>query len=313
MPEPFDLKGKRVWVAGHRGMAGSAIVRRLSTEHCDIIVADRDEVDLRRQADVETWIERARPDAVFVAAAKVGGIKANDSLPAEFLYDNLAIELAVIHSAYKARVKKLLFLGSTCVYPKLAPQPMPEHALLTGPLEPTNEWYAIAKIAGIKLCQAYRRQYGADFISVMPTNLYGRGDNYHPDHSHVPAALIRRMHEAKIAGAPTVTIWGTGTPRREFLFADDLASACVFLMQRYSGEEMVNIGIGEDMTIAEFARTVADVVGFQGELVYDTSRPDGTPRKLVDTSKLAALGWRAKTPLRDGLAQAYEEYKCTRG
>jgi GDP-L-fucose synthase len=309
MAEPFNLKGKRVWVAGHRGMAGSAIVRRLSAEHCDILIASRDEVDLRRQADVEAWIERARPDAVFVAAAKVGGIKANDSLPAEFLYDNLAIEIAVIHSAYKAGVKKLLFLGSTCVYPKMAPQPMPENALLTGPLEPTNEWYAVAKIAGIKLCEAYRRQYDADFISVMPTNLYGRGDNYHPDHSHVPAALIRRMHEAKLKGAPSVTIWGTGTPRREFLFADDLADACVFLMQRYSGEEMVNIGIGEDMTIAEFARTVADVVGFTGELVYDTSRPDGTPRKLVDTTKLAGLGWRAKTPLREGLAKAYEDFK----
>ena len=226
-------------------MAGSAIVRRLSAEHCDILIASRDEVDLRRQADVEAWIERARPDAVFVAAAKVGGIKANDSLPAEFLYDNLAIEIAVIHSAWKAGVKKLLFLGSTCVYPKMAPQPMPENALLTGPLEPTNEWYAVAKIAGIKLCEAYRRQYGADFISVMPTNLYGRGDNYHPDHSHVPAALIRRMHEAKLKNAPQVSIWGTGTPRREFLFADDLADACVFLMQRYSGEEMVNIGIGD--------------------------------------------------------------------
>jgi GDP-L-fucose synthase len=290
-------------------MVGSAIVRRLAAERCEIIIADRDEVDLRRQADVEAWIERARPDAVFAAAAKVGGIKANDSLPAEFLYDNLAIELAVIHSAYKAGVKKLLFLGSTCVYPKLAPQPMPEHALLSGSLEPTNEWYAIAKIAGIKLCQAYRRQYAADFISVMPTNLYGRGDNYHPDHSHVPAALIRRMHEAKLNGASSVTIWGTGTPRREFLFADDLADACVFLMQRYSGEEMVNIGIGDDMTIAEFARAVADVVGFKGELVYDTSRPDGTPRKLVDTTKLAALGWRAKTPLRDGLAKAYEDFR----
>jgi GDP-L-fucose synthase len=313
MAEPFNptfsLSGKRVWVAGHRGMAGSAIVRRLAAEHCDILIASRDEVDLRRQADVEAWIERARPDAVFVAAAKVGGIKANDSLPAEFLYDNLAIELAVIHSAYKAGVKKLLFLGSTCVYPKMAPQPMPENALLTGSLEPTNEWYAVAKIAGIKLCEAYRRQYGADFISVMPTNLYGRGDNYHPDHSHVPAALIRRMHEAKLKNAPSVTIWGTGTPRREFLFADDLADACVFLMQRYSGEEMVNIGIGEDMTIAEFARTVADVVGFKGELVYDTSRPDGTPRKLVDTTKLAGLGWRAKTPLREGLAKAYEDFK----
>ena len=309
MAEPFNLKGKRVWVAGHRGMAGSAIVRRLSAEHCDILVASRDEVDLRRQADVEAWIERARPDAVFVAAAKVGGIKANDSLPAEFLYDNLAIEIAVIHSAYKAGVKKLLFLGSTCVYPKLAPQPMPENALLSGPLEPTNEWYAVAKIAGIKLCEAYRRQYGVDFISVMPTNLYGLNDNYHPDHSHVPAALIRRMHEAKENGAPTVTIWGTGTPRREFLCADDLADACVFLMQRYSGAEMVNIGIGADMTIAEFARTVADVVGFKGELVYDTSRPDGTPRKLVDTTKLKGLGWQAKTPLRDGLAKAYEDFK----
>ncbi len=309
MSEPFDLKGKRVWVAGHRGMAGSAIVRRLASEHCDVIVAGRDEVDLRRQADVEAWIERARPEVVFCAAAKVGGIKANDSLPAEFLYDNLAIELAVIHSAYKTGVKKLLFLGSTCVFPKMAPQPMPESALLSGPLEPTNEWYAIAKIAGIKLCQAYRRQYGADFISVMPTNLYGLRDNYHPDNSHVPAALIRRMHEAKESGASSVTIWGTGTPRREFLCADDLADACVFLMQRYSGEEMVNIGIGTDMTIAEFAETIADVVGFKGKLVYDTSKPDGTPRKLVDTTKLAGLGWRARTPLRDGLARAYEDFK----
>jgi GDP-L-fucose synthase len=290
-------------------MAGSAIVRRLAAEHCDILIASRSEVDLRRQADVEAWIERARPDAVFVAAAKVGGIKANDSLPAEFLYDNLAIEIAVIHSAWKTGVKKLLFLGSTCVYPKMAPQPMPENALLSGPLEPTNEWYAVAKIAGIKLCEAYRRQYGADFISVMPTNLYGINDNYHPDHSHVPAALIRRMHEAKLKGARQVSIWGTGTPRREFLFADDLADACVFLMQRYSGEEMVNIGIGEDMTIAEFARTVADVVGFKGELVYDTSRPDGTPRKLVDTTKLNGLGWQARTPLREGLAKAYEDFK----
>jgi len=313
MSEPFDLKGKRVWVAGHRGMAGSAIVRRLASEHCDVIVAGRDEVDLRRQADVEAWIERAKPHAVFCAAAKVGGIKANDSLPAEFLYDNLAIELAVIHSAYKAGVKKLLFLGSTCVFPKMAPQPMPESALLSGPLEPTNEWYAVAKIAGIKLCQAYRRQYGADFISVMPTNLYGLRDNYHPDNSHVPAALIRRMHEAKLSGASSVTIWGTGTPRREFLCADDLADACVFLMQRYSGEEMVNIGIGTDMTIAEFAETIADVVGFKGKLVYDTSKPDGTPRKLVDTTKLTALGWRAKIPLREGLAKAYEDFKHNHG
>jgi GDP-L-fucose synthase len=313
MAEPFDLKGKRVWVPGHRGMAGSAIVRRLAAERCEILVAGRDEVDLRRQADVESWIEQARPDAVFVAAATVGGIKANDTLPADFLYDNLAIELAVIHSAYKAGVKKLLFLGSTCVYPKLAPQPMREDALLSGPLEPTNEWYAIAKIAGIKLCQAYRRQYGVDFISVMPTNLYGLNDNYHPDHSHVPAALIRRMHEAKVKAAPQVSIWGTGTPRREFLFADDLADACVFLMQRYSGDEMVNVGIGEDLTIAEFARTVAEVVGFKGQLIYDTSYPDGTPRKLVDTTKLEGLGWKAKTPLREGLTKAYEDFKRIQG
>ena len=225
------------------------------------------------------------------------------------LRDNLAIELAVIHAAYKAGVKKLLFLGSTCVYPKMAPQPIPENALLTGPLEPTNEWYAIAKIAGIKLCQAYRRQYGADFISVMPTNLYGLGDNYHPDHSHVPAALLRRMHEMKVAGAQSTTIWGTGTPRREFLFADDLADACVLLMTHYSDEEIVNIGVGEDMTIADFARIIADVVGFTGKLVYNTSRPDGTPRKLVDTSKLSRLGWRPKTLLREGLAIAYEDFK----
>src|SRR6185503_17172553 len=237
---------------------------------------------------------KARPDVVIVAAAKVGGIHANDAYPAEFISENLAIARNAIDASHKASVRKLLFLGSSCIYPREARQPMREDELLTGPLEPTNEWYAIAKIAGIKLCQAYRRQYGADFISVMPTNLYGRGDNYHPDHSHVPAALIRRMHEAKIANAPSVTIWGTGTPRREFLFADDLADACVFLMQRYSGEEMVNIGIGDDMTIAEFARTVAEVVGFKGELNYDTSRPDGTPRKLVDTTKLAALGWRAR-------------------
>ncbi len=279
-------------------------------ENRDVIVAGRDEVDLRRQADVEAWIERARPHAVFCAAAKVGGIKANDSLPAEFLYDNLAIELAMIHSAYKAGVKKLLFPGSTCVFPKMAPQPMPESALLSGLLEPTNEWYAIAKIAGIKLCRglspAIRRRL---HLGDADQSLRAARQLSTRTYSHVPAALIRRTHEAKLSGASSVTIWGTGTPRREFLYADDLADACVFLMQRYSGEETVNIGIGTDMTIAEFAETIADVADFKGKLVYDTSKPDGTPSKLVDTTKLAALGRRAKTPLREGLAKAYEDFK----
>lgn len=307
----YDLKGKRVWVAGHRGMAGSAIVRRLAREDCECLTATSDELDLRRQADVETWVAAKKPDAVFVAAARVGGIVANDTQPVDFLYDNLAIETNVIATAHRAGVSKLLFLSSSCSYPRLAPQPMTEDALLTGPLEPTNQWYAVAKIAGMKLVEAYRRQYGADFISVMPTNLYGPGDNYHPEHSHVPAALIRRFHEAKVGGHPEVMVWGTGKPRREFLAVDDLADACVFLMKNYSGDQALNIGTGSDISIAEFARLVADVVGFRGAIVFDPSRPDGAPQKLLDVSKLTALGWSAKTATKDGLAAAYSDYLCS--
>jgi GDP-L-fucose synthase len=307
----YRLDGKRVFVAGHRGMVGAAVVRRLAAEPCEVLTATRGELDLRRQADVEAWMRRERPQVVVVAAAKVGGILANDTRPAEFLYENLAIQTNLIHAAKLCEVEKLLFLGSSCIYPRLAEQPIREESLLTGPLEPTNEWYAVAKIAGIKLCQAYRRQYGADFISVMPTNLYGLGDNYHPEHSHVPAALIRRFHEAKVSGAPSVVVWGTGRPRREFLAADDLADASVFVMKHYSGDGFLNIGTGEDTTIAEFARLIAEVVGYRGDIVFDTTRPDGMPRKLLDVSKLAALGWRAKTPLRDGLKVAYADF-CSR-
>jgi len=305
---PFELSGARVFVAGHRGMVGSAIVRRLAREHCELLTADRNKVDLTRQADVERWFADNRPDAVFLAAARVGGIHANNAYPADFIADNLQIELNVIRSAFSTKVSKLLFLGSSCIYPKLAPQPMTEDMLLTAPLEPTNQWYAVAKIAGIKLAQAYRRQHRADFVSVMPTNLYGPGDNYHPEDSHVPAALIRRFHEAKVARAAKVTVWGTGTPRREFLAVDDLADACVFVMKHYSGEEFLNVGTGQDVTIAEFARLVAEVVGYTGELAFDTSRPDGTPQKLLDVSKLATLGWRAKTPLREGLKITYADF-----
>ena len=305
---PFDLKGLRVFIAGHRGMVGSALMRRLAGEDCELVTADRRSLDFTRQAETEAFMQDRRPDVVVIAAAKVGGIVANDSLPVDFLADNLAIGLNLVASAHKTGVRKLLFLGSSCIYPQRAPQPMREDALLTGPLEPTNEWYAVAKIAGIRLCQAYRRQYGDDFISAMPTNLYGPGDNYHPEHSHVPAGLIRRMHDAKLAGAPSVTIWGTGKPRREFMFVDDLADACVFLLRNYSDAGFLNVGTGRDLTIAEFARAVADVVGFRGEFTFDTSRPDGTPQKLLDVSKLAALGWRAKTDLRTGLAAAYADY-----
>src|SRR6202035_2542733 len=259
-------------------------------------------------AGVDRWLAQARPDAVFLAAAKVGAIHANSTYPADFITDNLAIDLNLIRGAHAAGVQKLLFLGSSCIYPKLAPQPMTEDMLLSGPLEPTNQWYAVAKIAGIKLAEAYRRQHGVDFVSVMPTNLYGPGDNYHPQDSHVPAALIRRFHEAKVARSPGVTVWGTGTPRREFLAVDDLADACVFVMKHYSDDAFVNVGTGEDITIAEFARLVAEVVGYTGKLSFDTSRPDGTPQKLLDVSKLSALGWRAKTPLRDGLKAAYADF-----
>lgn len=307
-PLLFDLRGKRVYVAGHNGLAGSAIVRRLASEACEIITAGRQTLDLTQQADTERWLAANKPDAVIIAAGHVGGIYANDTFPADFIADNLAIGLNLIRGAYKTGVKKLLALGSSCIYPKLAAQPMAEEALLTGPLEPTNEWYAVAKIAAIKLCEAYRKQHGADFISAMPTNLYGRGDNYHADNSHVPAALIRRFHEGKMSNAPAVTVWGTGTPRREFLCADDLADACVFLMKHYSAPEFLNIGTGEDVSVAEFAAEVARVVGYTGRIEFDTSRPDGPPQKLLDVSKIKALGWSAKIPLRDGLAAAYADF-----
>jgi GDP-L-fucose synthase len=307
-PLLFDLKGKRVYVAGHNGLAGSAVVRRLASEGCEILTATRAELDLTQQSVTEAWLMRHKPDAVIVAAGHVGGIYANDAFPADFITDNLAIGLNVIRGSYKAGVKKLLALGSSCIYPKLATQPMSEDSLLTGPLEPTNEWYAVAKIAAIKLCEAYRKQHGADFISAMPTNLYGRGDNYHADNSHVPAALLRRFHEGKMANAPSVTVWGTGTPRREFLCSDDLADACVFLMQHYSGLEFLNVGTGEDVTIAAFASEVAHVVGYKGRIDYDTARPDGPPQKLLDVSKIKKLGWSPKIALRDGLAAAYADF-----
>jgi GDP-L-fucose synthase len=305
---PFELKGKTVFVAGHRGMVGAALVRRLAREDVKLQTATRSEVDLRDQAAVFDWFAGKRPQVVFLAAAKVGGIVANDTLRGEFLYDNLVIAANAIHAAHVNGTEKLMFLGSSCIYPKLAPQPLHEDAMLAGPLEPTNEPYAIAKLAGIKMAEAYRSQYGSDFISVMPTNLYGPGDNYHPEYSHVVAALIRRFHEAKLSGASNVVVWGTGTPRREFLYVDDLADACVHLMKNYSGDRLVNIGTGEDITIAEFARVVAATVGYSGEIRFDPSRPDGTPRKLLDVSRLAALGWRARTSLKDGIKLAYEAY-----
>jgi GDP-L-fucose synthase len=313
MSAPFDLRGKRVFVAGHGGMAGSAIVRRLKSEDCEILTASRDALDLTRQSETEDWLKQHKPDAVFLAAARVGGIHANNSYPVDFLADNLAIALNVIRGAHAANVRKLLFLGSSCIYPKLAPQPMTEEMLLTGPLEETNQWYAVAKIAGIKLCESFRRQYGADFVSVMPTNLYGPGDNYHPQNSHVPAALIRRFHEAKMLKAPAVTVWGTGKPKREFLSVDDLADACVFVMKKYSDELFLNVGTGEDITIGEFASLVREVVGYEGRLEFDTTRPDGAPRKLLDVSRLAKLGWRAQTPLREGLKSAYADFLATGG
>ena len=305
---PYSLANKRVWVAGHRGMAGSAIARRLKSEDCELLAVARAEVDLRNQAAVERWMKDMRPQAVFLAAAKVGGILANDSHPADFLYDNLAIETNVIHGARGAGVEKLLFLSSSCVYPRLAPQPMKEGALLTGPLEPTNQWYAVAKIAGMKLCQAYRRQYGCDFISAMPTNLYGPGDNYDPETSHVAAALQLKVHGAKIRGEPTIQIWGTGKPTREFLFVDDLADAAVFLMQNYSDEMHINVGTGSEMTIRALAELIAEVAGWRGSYQYDRSKPDGTPRKVMDVSRLRELGWSARTPPREGFRAAYDWY-----
>lgn len=307
---PFELTGKSVYVAGHRGMVGSAIVRRLAREDVRLVTVDRGEVDLCNQAAVFDWFARVRPEVIFLAAAKVGGIVANNTLRAEFIYDNIAIAANVIHAAHINGAEKLMFLGSSCIYPKFAPQPLREESVLTGPLEPTNEPYAIAKIAGIKMAEAYRSQYGSDFISVMPTNLYGPGDNYHPELSHVVAALIRRFHEAKMSGARTVAVWGTGTPRREFLYVDDMADACVHLIKTYSGAELINVGTGEDIAIAEFARVVAEIVGYRGEISFDTSRPDGTPRKLLDIGRLTKLGWRATTSLHDGLEQAYAAYQA---
>jgi GDP-L-fucose synthase len=303
--ETFDLEGKRIFVAGHRGMVGSAIVRRLASERCEVLVVPRNKLDLRSQADVRAWFETERPDCVFLAAAKVGGILANESYPADFLYDNLVIETNIVEAAHRIDTQKLMFLGSSCIYPRLAPQPIAEEALLTGPLEPTNEWYAVAKIAGIKLAQAYRRQYGRDFISAMPTNLYGPGDNFDLRSSHVLPALIRKAHEAKLAGDRSMQIWGTGSPRREFLHVDDLADACIFLMKSYSGEEHVNVGSENDVTILELTRMVCRTVGFDGEISHDLSKSDGTPRKLMSSQKLASMGWKPSISLKDGLAATY--------
>lgn len=301
----YSLKGKRVWVAGHRGMVGSALVRRLASEDCELVTSTRQDADLTRQNETEAWMEKTRPQAVFLPAAKVGGILANDRNPAPFIYDNLMIEANVIHTTHKLGVEKLLFLGSSCIYPKMAPQPIVEEALLTGPLEPTNEWYAIAKIAGIKLCQAYRRQYDDDFISAMPTNLFGPGDNFDLESSHVIPALMRKAHEAKQNGDKEMVIWGTGSPLREFLHVDDAADAMVHLMKHYSGESHVNVGSGSDLTIYELTKLVANIVGFKGEIVIDTTKPDGTPRKLMSADKIKALGWQPKIDLSKGLESTY--------
>jgi GDP-L-fucose synthase len=300
----YVLKGKKLFVAGHRGMVGSALVRRLAGEDCEILTAGRDALDLRRRDDVQAWFADRKPDVVVLAAARVGGILANDLYPADFLSENLQIAANVIDGAHQAGAERLLFLGSSCIYPRVAPQPIPEEALLSGPLEATNQWYAIAKIAGLKLVEAHRRQHGADFISAMPSNLYGPGDNFDLETSHVLPALIRKFHEAKLAGS-AVTLWGSGTPRREFLHVDDCADACVFLLRHYSGELWINVGTGEDITIADLARLIADEVGYEGQVAYDVSKPDGTRRKLLDVSRLTELGWTAQTDLGTGIAQTY--------
>lgn len=307
----FDVS-RRIFVAGHRGLVGSALVRRLQRDGATrLILRAHDELDLTDQAAVEAFFAGQKPEFVFLAAAKVGGIHANDTYPAEFLRDNLAIQTNVIHSAWKHGVKKLLFLGSSCIYPRDCPQPIKEEYLLTGPLEPTNAWYAIAKIAGIKMCQAYRKQYGFDAICAMPTNLYGPGDNYHPENAHVVPALIRRFHEAKVANAPEVVVWGSGKPLREFLHVDDLADALLMLMQRYSSEQIVNIGSGEEVSIAELAQLIATAVGYDGAIRFDASKPDGTPRKRLDTTRMNALGWRADFALRDGVRVAWSDWHAT--
>jgi len=304
----FDLRGKRVFVAGHRGMVGSALVRRLASEDCEVLTVPRQTVDLRDQHAVTGWFAQNRPHAVLLAAATVGGINANASQPADFLFDNLAIATNIVDAAYRMDVEKLMFFGSTCIYPRLSPQPIPEDALLTGPLEETNQWYAIAKIAGLKLCEAYRRQYGCDFVSVMPTNLYGPSDNFDPLAGHVLPALMRRISEGARTNQPTVEIWGSGQPRREFLHVDDLADAAIFLMRTWSSDQHVNIGFGSDISIAELAALIGRVVGFDGNFVFDRSRPDGTPRKLVDVSKLTALGWKPRIDLEPGIREIYRWY-----
>lgn len=309
----YSLNGKRIFVAGHRGMVGSALVRRLASEGCEVVTAGRDVLDLMDQAAVRDWFNTEKPDAVILAAAKVGGIHANDTYPVDFLADNLALQTNVITSAHESGVEKLLFLGSSCIYPKHAPQPIPEEALLTGPLEPTNEWYAIAKIAGIKLCQAYRKQYGADFISAQPTNLYGPGDNYDLENSHVLPALLRKFHEAKEAGSEEVVVWGSGTPLREFLHVDDLADALVFLLKEYSDPMPLNVGSGAEVTIRDLAETIAKVVGYDAELMFDADKPDGTPRKLMDSTRLHGLGWNRARGLEEGIRHAYADWLANGG
>lgn len=309
----FPLAGKRIWVAGHRGMVGAALVRRLTGEGCEILTVDRTQLDLRRQAETEAWMADAKPDAVILAAARVGGIAANDRYPGEFLRDNLAIQTNVIEGARRIGVGKLLFLGSSCIYPKFAPQPIPEEALLTGPLEPTNEWYAIAKIAGLKLCQAYRRQYSCDFISAMPTNLYGPGDNFDLEGSHVLPALIRKTFEAKAEGRPSLVVWGSGTPKREFLHVEDCADALVHLLKTYSEEMHINVGSGQEVSIAHLAQLVTEVTGYQGAIAFDHSRPDGTPRKRLDIARLTALGWAPRIDLASGVEETCRWYAASRG
>lgn len=300
------LEGKKIFVTGHNGMVGSAILRRLALDGLEALTASRAETDLRDQASVRAFMELERPDIVIIAAAKVGGIHANNSQPADFIYENLMIASNLIEAAHRTDVEKLLFLGSSCIYPRLAPQPINEDSLLTGPLEPTNEWYALAKISGIKLCQAYRRQHGRDYISCQPTNLYGPNDNFNLNTSHVLPALLRKAHEAKLAGASSMTVWGTGTPRREFLHVDDMADACIYLLQHYSGEVPLNVGWGEDIAIGDVARLIKDTVGFKGNLTFDATKPDGTPRKLLDTTRINGLGWRPKIGLQEGLRSYYD-------
>ncbi len=302
----YGLQGKRVYVAGHRGMVGSAVARRLRDEECRVLVAGREELDLCNADQVDRWFRSNRPHAVFLCAALVGGIHANDSRPADFIHDNLVIACNVIHAACRVRVDKLLFVGSSCIYPKFAPQPIAEDALLSGPLEPTNQWYAVAKIAGIKMCQAYRRQHGADFIAAMPTNLYGPRDNFDLSSSHVLPALIAKAHHAKMTAARNLDVWGTGEPKREFLYVEDAADGLVHLMTRYSGEDIVNLGTGKDISIRDLAVLVSEVVGFDGELRFDDTMPDGTPRKLLDVSRIQALGWEAQTSLKDGISRTYD-------